>query len=146
MDDDADLLDTALVTWPSTGPATSMRKLAAATALGSLSGRPPSAAGDASAVRRHVGDFPALRAWHRRCSLHPAGGAMMPTVMIDMTALIVPFAAGCVAFAGAVLVALLGLELRATRQSRLSLPRIVYRTAAESRARSGLVVRPQLAA
>ena len=70
---------------------------------------------------------------------------MMPTVMIDVTALIAPFGAGCVAFAGAVLVALLGLELRAIRKSRPSLPAIVYRTAAESRARSGLV-RPQLAA
>ena len=70
---------------------------------------------------------------------------MMPSAMIDVTTLIAPFAAGCVAFAGAVLVALLGLELRTTRQGRPSLPVIVYRTAAESRARSGLV-RPQLAA
>ena len=69
---------------------------------------------------------------------------MMPTVMIDMTGLIAPFAAGCVAFAGTVLVALLGLELRATRRGRPSFPAIVYRTAAESRARSAL--RPQLAA
>ena len=69
---------------------------------------------------------------------------MMPNVMIDMTALIAPFAAGCVAFAGAVLVALLGLELRAPRRSRTSFPAIVYRTAAESRARSAR--RPQLAA
>ena len=69
---------------------------------------------------------------------------MMPTMMIDVTALIAPFAAGCVAFAGVVLVALLGLELRATQRRRPSLPAIVYRTAAESRARSAL--RPQLAA
>jgi hypothetical protein len=70
---------------------------------------------------------------------------MMPTVMIDVTALIAPFAAGCVAFAGAVLVALLGLELRSLRRTRPSLPVIVYRTAAESRARSALV-RPRFAA
>ena len=69
---------------------------------------------------------------------------MMPTVMIDVTTLIAPFAAGCVAFVGTVLVALLGLELR-TPRSRPTLPVIVYRTAAESRARSGLV-RPRLAA
>jgi hypothetical protein len=69
---------------------------------------------------------------------------MMPTMMIDVTAMIAPFAAGCVAFAGAVLVALLGLELRTTWRSRPSFPVIVYRTAAESRARSAL--RPQLAA
>ena len=70
---------------------------------------------------------------------------MMPTVMIDVTTLIAPFAAGCVAFAGAVLVALLGLGLRTPRRSRPSLPVIVYRTAAESRARSALVG-PRLAA
>ena len=69
---------------------------------------------------------------------------MMPTVMIDVTALIAPFGAACVAFAGAVLVALLGMELRATRRSRLTFPTIVYRTAAESRARSAF--RQQLAA
>jgi hypothetical protein len=70
---------------------------------------------------------------------------MMPNVIIDVTALIAPFAAGCVAFAGAVLVALLGLELRETRRRQTSsFPAIVYRTAAESRARSAL--RPQLAA
>ena len=70
---------------------------------------------------------------------------MTPNVMIDMTTLIAPFAAGCVAFAGVVLVALLGLELRETRRRRMpSFPAIVYRTAAESRARSAL--RPQLAA
>ena len=69
---------------------------------------------------------------------------MMPTMMIDVTALIAPFAAGCAAFAGAVLVALLGLELRDSKPRRPALPRIVYRTAAESRARSAL--RPQLAA
>jgi hypothetical protein len=65
--------------------------------------------------------------------------------MIDMTAVIAPFAAGCVAFAGVVLVALLGLELRTTRRSRPTFPTIVYRTAAESRARSAFG-RPQLAA
>jgi hypothetical protein len=70
---------------------------------------------------------------------------MMPTVMIDVTTLIAPFAAGCVAFVGIVLVALLGMELRMPRRSRPSLPVIVYRTAAESRARSALV-RPRLAA
>jgi len=70
---------------------------------------------------------------------------MIPTVMIDMTAVIAPFAAGCAAFAGTVLVALLGLELRTPRRTRSSRAVIVYRTAAESRARSGLV-RPQLAA
>jgi hypothetical protein len=69
----------------------------------------------------------------------------MPTVMIDVTTLIAPFAAGCVAFVGIVLVALLGMELRTPRRSRPSLPVIVYRTAAESRARSALV-RPRLAA
>jgi len=70
---------------------------------------------------------------------------MMPNVMIDFTAVIAPFAAVCVAFAGAMLVALLVLELRETRRSRTSsFPTIVYRTAAESRARSAL--RPQLAA
>ena len=70
---------------------------------------------------------------------------MMPIVMIDVTALIAPFAAGCVAFVGAVFVALLGLELWTPRRNRPSFPVIVYRTAAESRARSALV-RPQLAA
>ena len=70
---------------------------------------------------------------------------MMPTAMIDVTALIAPFAAVCAAFAGTVLVALLGLELRTPRQRRPSFPAIVYRTAAESRARSALV-RSQLAA
>jgi hypothetical protein len=63
---------------------------------------------------------------------------MTPIVMIDVTALIAPFAAGCVAFAGAVFVALLGLELRTSLRSRSSFPVIVYRTAAESRARSAL--------
>ena len=70
---------------------------------------------------------------------------MTPTVMIDMTARIAPFAAGCVAIAGTVLVALLALELRARRRARPTLPAILYRTAAASRARSALV-RPQLAA
>ena len=70
---------------------------------------------------------------------------MMPTAMIDVTTLIAPFAAGCVAFAGTVLVALLGLELRAPRERRPSRPAIVYRTAAEALERSARV-RPQLAA
>jgi hypothetical protein len=69
----------------------------------------------------------------------------MPTMMIDVTTLIVPFAVGCLAFAGVALIALLGLELRTPRR-RAPRPRfIVYRTAAGSRARSALV-RPPLAA
>jgi hypothetical protein len=70
---------------------------------------------------------------------------MMPTTMIDVTTLIAPFAAGCVAFAGTVLVALLGLELREMRRNKPTFPAIVYRTASASRAQSALV-RPQLAA
>jgi hypothetical protein len=70
---------------------------------------------------------------------------MMPNLMIDVTALIAPFAAGCAAFAGVVLVAILALELRAPEQRRSSLARIVYRTAEESRERSARI-HPALAA
>ena len=70
---------------------------------------------------------------------------MMPNLMIDVTTLIAPFAAGCVAFAGVVLVAVLRLELRSPARRRSSLARIVYRTAAEARARSAQA-HPQLAA
>ena len=70
---------------------------------------------------------------------------MMPNLMIDVTALIAPFAAGCVAFAGVVLVAILGLELRAPERRSSSLARIVYLTAEESRARSARI-HPSLAA